>query len=82
MHFDDVMAVKSYVVILYGLVGRYQHFGEAYCLKIEILHSFETLVCMCHKTQDHTVCMYLYINNKQCNLSWEPADSLFKVFSD
>jgi len=70
------------VVIPYVLVGRYQHFGEAYCLKIDILCSFETLVCMCHNTQDHTVCMYLYLNNKQFFLSWKLYDCLFVVFSN
>jgi len=66
-----------FVVILYGMVGRYQHFGEVYCLNVEILSSFETLVCICHNTQDHTLCVYLYMNNKQCILSWELDDCLY-----
>jgi len=70
------------VVIPYGLVDRYQHFGEAFCLKVEILRSFETLVCMCHNTHGHTVCMYLYTNNKQFILSWKLDDCLFMVCTD
>jgi hypothetical protein len=69
-------------VIPYGLVDRYQHFGEAYCLKVEILGFSETLVGMCHNTQGHTVCMYLYTNNKQFILSWKLDDCLFMVFTD
>jgi hypothetical protein len=40
MIFDVLTAVKMsmllfYVVTLYGLVGRYQNFGETYCLHLQ-----------------------------------------------
>jgi hypothetical protein len=53
MYFDDVMAVKSYVVVLYGLVGRYHHFGEAYFAPLK--HWY--ICAITHKTTQY-VCIH------------------------
>jgi hypothetical protein len=47
-HSGEVVEVGFWVIMLYGLVGRYQCFGGTYCLYLQTTFALFCMLCSAH----------------------------------